>query len=110
MSAAVLGLAPVGIAGSKRIDLRDARSAARAVVREHPSYRVIRSSEPLRLRACWRARGRVRCSLYRLAPNPCALNGGGGVCAQVLARRVWLVDVRHRRGRTVARIVRIVEP
>ncbi len=108
-AAAVLVLAPTGIAGPKRIDLRDARSAAREAVREHPSYRVIRSSQPLRLRTCWRARARVRCSLYRVAPNPCALNGGDGVCAQMLVRRVWLVDVRQRRGRPVARIVRIVE-
>lgn len=109
VSAAVMALAPSATAGSNRVDMREARSAARQAVRAHPSYRVIRSSQPLRLRTCWRARARVRCSLYRVAANPCALNGGDGVCAQVLVRRVWLVDIRKRRSRPVARIVRIVE-
>jgi hypothetical protein len=108
-SAAVLTVAPAGVAGSQRLDMREARSAAREAVREHPSYRVIRSAQPLRTRACWRAPRRVRCSLFRVAATPCALDGSGGVCAQVLARRVWLVDVSRRSGRAVARIVRIVE-
>jgi hypothetical protein len=109
VSAALLVLAPAGIAGPSRVELRDARSAARDAVREDASYRVIRSSQPLRIRACWRVPARLRCSLFRVAANPCALNGNGGVCAQVVVRRVWLVDVSKRRGKIVARIVRIVE-
>ena len=108
-SAAIVLLAPVATTGAKSVDLREARVAARAAVRVHPSYRVIRSSQPLRVRTCWRARRSVRCSLFRVAANPCALDGGDGICAQVLARRVWLVEVRLRRGRAVARIMRIAE-
>ena len=108
-AAAILVLAPAGIAGSSSVGLGDARRAAREAVRAHTSYRVIRSSQPLRIRACWRVPARLRCSLFRVAANPCALNGTGSVCAQVLVRRVWLVDVSRRRGTTVARIVRIVE-
>jgi hypothetical protein len=107
-SAAVLALAPAA-SGAQRVDLRDARTAARAAVRVDPSYRVIRSTRPLRMRACWRVPRAVRCSLYRVAANPCALDGGDGVCAQVLVRRTWLVEVRQRRGRAVARIMRIGE-
>jgi hypothetical protein len=44
-----------------------------------------------------------------VAPTPCALNGGDGICAQVLARRIWLVDVRPRRADAVARVVRVVD-
>jgi hypothetical protein len=106
----MLALAPVGIAGERGPRLPVARDAALAAVREHSTYRVIRSSHPLRVRRCWRHSHTVtRCSLYRVAPTPCALNGRGGICAQVLARRVWLVDVRLRRGRTVARVVRVVD-
>jgi hypothetical protein len=109
-SAAVLAFAPVGSAGPAGPGLATARNAAREAVREHPSYRVIRSSHPLRVRRCWRRSHHVtRCSLYRVAPTPCALNGRDGICAQVLARRIWLVDVRLRRGRAVARIVRVVD-
>ena len=110
VTATLLTVAPsvAGEAGAP--GLRAARSAAREVVREHASYRVIRSSHPLRVRACWRHSSRVtRCSLDRIAPTPCALNGRDGICAQVIARRVWLVDVRLRRGRAVGRVVRIVD-
>ncbi len=109
-AAALLAFAPVGSAGPGGPGLATAGSAARAAVREHSSYRVIRSSHPLRVRRCWRHSHSVtRCSLYRVAPTPCALDGREGICAQVLARRVWLVDVRLRRGRAVARVVRIVD-
>jgi hypothetical protein len=30
-----------------------------------------------------------------------------GICIQVMTRRIWLVEVRRRRGRAVARIKRI---
>jgi hypothetical protein len=109
-SAAVLAFAPVGSAGPAGPGPAAVRSAAREAVREHPSYRVIRSTHPLRVRHCWRRSHRVtRCSLYRVAPTPCALNGGDGICAQVLARRIWLVDVRLRRAGAVARVVRVVD-
>lgn len=109
-SAALLALAPVVIAGEVGPGIRSARDAALAAVREHPTYRVIRSSHPLRARRCWRHSHTVtRCSLFRVAPTPCALDGRDGICAQVLARRVWRVDVRLRRGRPVARVVRVVD-
>ena len=73
--------------------MREARAAARAAVVDHQSYRSIRSSYPLVTRSCWRSRRAVRCSLYRWAPTPCALDGGDGPCAQVMTRRTWLVTV-----------------
>ena len=107
--ATCLAFMPPAVA-AERPGLREARAAAREAVREHPSYRVIRSSHPLRVRTCWRGSRRVtRCSLYRTAPTPCALNGGDGVCAQVIARRVWVVDVKLRHGSAVARVVRVVD-
>ena len=106
---ACLVLSPPAVA-SDGPGMREARAAAREAVRTHHSYRIIRSSHPLRVRACWRpARRVVRCSLYRVAPTPCALDGGTGICVQVLARRVWRVDVRLRRGVPVARIVRVTD-
>lgn len=109
-SAASLVFAPVGIAEERGPVIPTARNAALAAVREHTTYRVIRSSHPLRVRRCWRHSHTVtRCSLFRVAPTPCALDGRDGICAQVLARRVWLVDVRLRRGRPVARVVRVVD-
>jgi hypothetical protein len=89
--------------------MREARAAARAVVVHHQSYRSIQSNEPLVTRSCWRSRRAVRCSLYRWAPNPCALDGGDGPCAQVLTRRTWLVKVSRRNGRTIARVTRIAD-
>jgi hypothetical protein len=102
-------LAPAESASEHRLTMRDARAAARAAVVQHPSYRSIRSASGLVMRACWRSGRAVRCSLYRWAPNPCALDGGDGICAQVLTRRAWLVEVRRREGRTVARVTRIVD-
>jgi hypothetical protein len=79
------------------LDLPSARQAARAVVLADSTYRVIDSSQPLRTRRCWRSPGQVvHCSLYRFAGTPCALDGAssrGDVCTQVLARRIWLVEV-----------------
>jgi hypothetical protein len=108
-----MALAPgVGEAGGKRLELREARTAAREAVLADQSYRVIRSGEPLRTRSCWRARRRVvRCSLFRVAPNPCALDGNdaGVICTQALAQRRWLVEVKRRGERTRARILRIAD-
>jgi hypothetical protein len=96
-------------AADRRPGMREARAAARAIVVDHQSYRSIRSNEPLVTRSCWRSRRAVRCSLYRWAPTPCALEGGDGPCAQVLTRRTWLVKVTRRNGRTIARVTRIAD-
>ena len=93
----------------RRPGMREARAAARAVVIEHQSYRSIQSNEPLVTRSCWRSRRAVRCSLYRWAPTPCALDGREGPCIQVLTRRTWLVTVSRRNGRTTARVTRIAD-
>jgi hypothetical protein len=96
-------------AAERRPTIREARVAARALVREHPSYRSIESTAPLVTDDCRRSRRAVRCSFYRWAPDPCALDGRDGPCAQVLTRRTWLVSVTRRRGRAVARVVRIAD-
>jgi hypothetical protein len=93
----------------RRLGMREARAAARAIVVDHQSYSSIQSSEPLVTRSCWRSRRAVRCSLYRWAPTPCALDGRDGPCAQVLTRRTWLVRVSRRNGRTIARVTRIAD-
>ena len=95
--------------GDRRPGMREARAAARAMVVDHQSYRNIRSNRPLVTRSCWRSRRTVRCSLYRWAPTPCALEGSDGPCAQVLTRRTWLVKVSRRNGRTIARVIRIAD-
>lgn len=92
-----------------RPGMREARAAARATVIDHKSYRSIQSNAPLVTRSCWRSRRAERCSLYRWAPTPCALEGRDGPCAQVLTRRTWLVKVSRRNGRTVARVTRIAD-
>jgi hypothetical protein len=92
--------------------LAAARQAAHRAVLADSTYRIIDSRSPLRTRRCWRAPGRVvRCSLYRFAPTPCALDGGpapGSLCIEVVARRVWLVEVKLS-DRSAARILRIVD-
>jgi hypothetical protein len=107
-AAASLMCAAPAFAGH-RPAMREARAAARASVVDHQSYRSIKSNHPLVTRSCWRTRRAVRCSLYRWAPNPCALEGGDGPCAQVLTRRTWLVTVSRRNGRTLARVTRIAD-
>jgi hypothetical protein len=87
--------------------MREARAAARAAVLEHPTYRRIQSSARLVTQSCRRSRRAVHCSLYRWAPDPCALDGREGPCVQVLTRRTWLVKVTRRNGRTTARVTRI---
>lgn len=107
-AAASLTVAAPALAGH-RPAMREARAAARASVVDHSSYRSIRSSHPLVTRSCWRSRRAVRCSLYRWAPTPCALEGGDGPCVQVMMRRTWLVTVSRRNGRTQARVTRIAD-
>jgi hypothetical protein len=95
----------------ERLGMREARAAAGAAVVAHPSYRIIDTTHPLRTRTCWRVRGgSVRCSLYRVAPDPCALDGPSNTpCAMVLAARIWLVEVSPPRdhGKASASILRI---
>jgi hypothetical protein len=110
LAAATASLAFTAAAAAEhRPAMRDARAAARAAVIDHPTYRSIRSESRLVTRSCWRARRLVRCSLYRWAPDPCALEGRDGPCAQVLTRRTWLVSVRRSGRRTIARIARIAD-
>ena len=109
VSASVLSLAlPTAAGGREGAGFRDARRPAREVVRAHPSYTIIDAPQTaffaLRVRSCWRVEGRAtRCSLYRLAPNACALDGREGICTQSIVARHWAVVVRSRK----ARIVRI---
>jgi len=112
----LLGVAAVAFvfttaAGAERRQpgMREARAAARAAVLEHPTYRRIQSNARLVTRSCRRSRRAVHCSLYRWAPDPCALDGREGPCAQVLTRRTWLVKVTRRNGRTIARVIRIAD-
>jgi hypothetical protein len=110
LATATTGLLLMGTAfADRRPGMQDARAAARAAVMDHPSYRSIRSRAPLVSRSCWRSRRSVRCSLYRWAPDPCALDGREGPCAQVLTRRTWLVSVTRRGRRIRARFVRIAD-
>ena len=114
IAAAALSAAAPGLAAKREhISLKAAGEAARRAVLSDSSYRVIDSSQPLRKRVCWRSPGNVvRCSLYRLAATPCALEGGappGGLCVQVLARRSWLVEIGPPASPPPVRILRIVD-
>jgi hypothetical protein len=108
-----LGAVTPAQAAQQRLSMGVAATAAHEVVLADSSYRIIATTEPLRTRHCWRAPGKVvRCSLYRLAPNPCALDGGpppDALCAQVLARRTWLVEVGPAGSPLPAKIRRIVD-
>ena len=76
--------------GAERPGLREARSCrtrGRARAPELPGDQVLPSAAGADLLAAQPAV--MRCSLYRTAPTPCALNGGTGICVQVIARRVW---------------------
>ena len=86
-----------------------AERVALELVREDASYRgTARPRSPLQTRACWRAPGaRVRCSLYVVVRDACALNERGEVCAQALWERRWLVEVRRGRRGLAARILKI---
>ena len=99
-----------GAEGRRSVGLPRAETAARTAVLEHRSYRIISSTRTgLVTRRCWRApAARVRCSLYVVAANPCALNrDAGGLCAQALWERRWLVEVRRERRGVAARILKI---
>lgn len=93
------------------ISIAGAESTARKAVLAHDSYRRISSTRSgLVTRTCWRApEARVRCSLYVVAPTPCALdhNRAGDVCAQVISKRRWLVEVRRGQHGLVARMLTI---
>jgi hypothetical protein len=103
-------LSPVA-AGGRGVSIAVAEAAARGAVLAHDSYRRISSTRSgLVTRACWRApAARVRCSLYVVAPTPCALdrNLAGDVCAQVISKRRWLVEVRRGQHGLAARILKI---
>jgi hypothetical protein len=99
-----------GASGRQGISVTRAEAAARHAVLAHPSYRQIASTRNgLVTRGCWRvAGGAVRCSLYVVAPNPCALSDDpAGVCVQALWQRRWLVEVRRGRHGPAARILKI---
>jgi hypothetical protein len=112
-AASLAAAVPTQAAEPGSLDRESARQAARAVVLADTTYRVIDSSSPLRTRHCWRAAGRVvRCSLYRVAPTPCALRGKAPpdtICVQVLARRNWLVEVSPRAGARTPPAVKILK-
>jgi hypothetical protein len=104
--------------GRRALTISRAEAVARDAVLAHRSYRQITSARTgLVTRSCRRAaegtskgipKGRVRCSLYVVAPNPCALEASpGGVCVQALWERRWLVEVRRGRHRPAARILEI---
>jgi hypothetical protein len=116
IGATLLAVAPTAAVGRDHLTRDAARNAARKAVEADPTYRIIDSPEPLRTRHCWRAPGKVvRCSLYRRASTPCALQGGGApgtLCVQVLASRSWLVEVSPRKPAGAplhAKILRIVD-
>jgi hypothetical protein len=108
----IAAFTPAASARPRHLDLPAARQAARAAVLSDPTYRIIDSTQPLRTRRCWRSPGRVvHCSLYRFAASPCALDGGpqpGAVCIQVIARRIWLVEVKPANP-PAARLLRVVD-
>lgn len=88
-----------------------AEAAAKRAVREDASFRRIAAPDSkLRTRRCRHVRATlVRCTLYAVVPNPCALDPDPGrVCVQALWERRWIVEVRRRRdGGPVARILRV---
>jgi hypothetical protein len=113
-TAAASVLSPVlspATAGGRGISIAGAQAAAPEAVRAHDSYRRISSTRSgLVTRACWRApAARVRCSLYVVAPTPCALDANltGDVCAQVISKRRWLVEVRRGPRGPAGRILKI---
>jgi hypothetical protein len=98
-----------GASGRRSLSIARAETAARGAVLAHRSYRQIASTRTgLVTRSCWRAGGGVRCSLYAVAANPCALTSDSGrICAQALWERRWLVEVRRGRHGTAAHILKI---
>jgi hypothetical protein len=110
VAVAVAGVSPADSA-RRGLSMSRAEAAARNSVLQDASYRKISSTQGgLVTKSCWRAAGRaVRCSLYVVAANPCALDSDGGtLCAQVLWERRWLVEVRRgRHGVPATRILKI---
>ena len=109
--AVLMVLAPgTGTAARDRLELREARAAAREAVLAHATYRVIHRPSSLRTRSCWRVRNRpVRCSLAVTVGFRCYLAGPpppDGLCAAVTGYRRWVVQVRDGR-RLEARIVSV---
>jgi hypothetical protein len=112
---ATVAVVAVGVASAdsarRGLSMSRAEAAARESVLEDPSYRKIASTQGgLITRSCWRAPTRaIRCSLYVVAANPCALGSDPGtVCAQALWERRWLVEVmRGRHGVPATRILKI---
>jgi hypothetical protein len=110
IAVAVVGAFAPGASGRRSLSLERAEATAREAVVAHRSYRQITSTRTgLVTRSCWRvpAAG-VRCSLYVVTPNPCALDSDPGqICVQALWERRWLVEVRRGRHGTAARILKI---
>jgi hypothetical protein len=98
-----------GASARRGLSVARAEVAARDAVLAHSSYRQIRATRSaLATRRCWRVAAGVRCSLYVVAPNPCALSKDpAGVCVQALWERRWLVEVAPGRHGPAARILRI---
>ena len=107
---AVTGAFSPGAVGRRSLTIMRAETVAREAVLAHRSYRQITSTRSgLVTRSCWRVEGAaVRCSLYVVAPNACALqDDAAAVCAQALWARRWLVEVRRSPGVASARILKI---
>jgi hypothetical protein len=93
------------------LGIERAKSVARTTVLADPSYgQITARTTGLQTRRCRRlAARRVRCTLYVVVPNPCALGTDQDrVCAQVLWERRWLVEATRDRHRVPAgRILKI---
>jgi hypothetical protein len=110
MIVVIAAVTPPIASGRRDLSLTRAEAAARQAVREHPSYRGITATRTgLVTRRCWHARAAsVRCSLYVVVPNPCALEGDPDrICVQALWERRWLVAVERKRYGVAARMLKI---
>ena len=107
--ASILAVLPGAPSAARALKMAQAERVARDFVRQDASYRGTAAPRaPLQTRACWRTPGsRVRCSLYVVVRNACALSEGTEVCAQALWARRWLVEVRRTRHGPAARILKI---
>jgi hypothetical protein len=110
IAVAVAAACSPAVSAHRSLTITRAEAVARQAVLAHSSYRQITATRTgLVTRRCWRAAGAaVRCSLYVVAPTPCALQRDtGAVCAQALWERRWLVEVRRARHGAAARILKI---